>query len=64
MKLPVIGDRVYCKSANYEGYGEVTYIDNKNLYEHHFSPIQVTMEKPDNDGHLVKRFSMKEIKYK
>jgi hypothetical protein len=62
MKTPEIGDRIYVVTDFYSGYGEVTYIDYKNLYVNSSYPIQVTMEEPDSDGHYYTRVNLKEIK--
>lgn len=59
--LPKVGDRVRCKSEMYSGTGTVVYIDHPSLYVHHLLPIQVELDKPDEDGHRVKRFSLKEV---
>lgn len=46
----------------YEGEGTVFYIDNPNLFNHDFMPIQVELDKPDGDGHSMMRFSLREVK--
>lgn len=57
-----IGDRVKINSLVYKGEGTVVYIDKTNLFNHYFSPIQVEMDEPDDDGHRMKRFNLKEVK--
>jgi hypothetical protein len=59
MKVPAIGDLVYLEEY---GYAEVTYIEYKNLYNHHFKPIQVTLENPYDHEHYVIRVSLLDIR--
>jgi len=44
------------------GTGVVTFIDTPNIYEHHYQPIQVELEKPyDNHKHITYRTNLKTL---
>ena len=57
------GDRVSCKSDMYSGTGTVFHVQYDALLLNEFYPIQVELDEPDNDGHSMKRFNLKEIKF-
>ena len=50
------GDRIYVRTLLFEGWATVTDVFPGELY-----PIQVVLDKPDGDGHAVKRVSEYEI---
>jgi hypothetical protein len=50
------GDRIYVRTLLFEGWAMVTDVFPGELY-----PIQVTLDKPDGDGHTVKRVSIYDI---
>jgi hypothetical protein len=56
-----IGDRVETSSSMFSGAGSVVFIDNVNLYNEECLPIQVELDEPDEDGHKMKRFTLKEV---
>ena len=44
------------------GTGVVTFIDTPNIYEHHYQPIQIDLEKPyDNHKHITYRTNLKTL---
>lgn len=64
MERVKVGDRVKVSSEWLCGAGTVTFIDEKSLYINYFLPIQVELDEPDEDGHYIKRFSLKEVQKK
>lgn len=59
-----IGDRVSVDSFLYSGEGTVVFIDEANLFNAHYLPIQVELDEADSDGHKMKRFNLKQVKLK
>jgi len=50
------GDRIYVRTLLFEGWATATDVFPGELY-----PIQVTLDKPDGDGHAVKRVNIYDI---
>lgn len=68
-RIPKIGDTVEIKSHEYNGLAIVTYIDQANIFNHEFRPIQVEILPEDlaqfeenNHNHDIVRFSLPDIK--
>lgn len=61
VRIPKEGDRVRVKSLDIKG--RVMYVDQPTLYQHHFSPIQVTLDKPYEDGQCMYRTDLKDIAF-
>lgn len=55
-----IGDRVEIPSIKIKG--RIQYIDQKNLFNSHYQPIQVILDE-SFDGQLMQRTSLKDIKF-
>lgn len=53
-----VGDRVRFKSTFLSGSGVISYIDTRNLFNGHLSPIQVDV---DGTQYGLLRFSLKEL---
>jgi hypothetical protein len=56
MKQVRPGDRIYVRTLLFEGWAVVADVFPDELY-----PIQVTLDKPDGDGHAVKRVNIYDI---
>jgi hypothetical protein len=56
MKKVRPGDRIYVRTLLFEGWATVTDVFPGELY-----PIQITLDKPDGDGHRIKRVSIYDI---
>lgn len=61
VRIPKEGDRVRIKSIDIKG--KVMYVDQPSLYQHHMSPIQVTLDKPYEDDHCMYRTDLKDIAF-
>ena len=61
VRIPKEGDRVRIKSIDIKG--TVFYVDQPSLYQHHMSPIQVTLDKPYEDDHCMYRTDLKDIAF-
>lgn len=60
MKILEEGQRVRVKSVNIKG--TIFYIDQPNYFNHHFHPIQITLDKPYDDlGQVMFRTNVKDI---
>jgi len=59
-RMPKIGDKVLIPSIDHEGI--IDYIDDKNLFNHHFFPIQVHLLEPF-DYQFLYRTSLKDMVY-
>lgn len=55
--MVTIGSRVFVRNDQFEGFGVVEYV------AHHgeLFPVQMKMERPDENGHKIKRVAFKEI---
>lgn len=49
-------ERVYVRTRDFEGRATVLHIIQNEFY-----PVQVELDKPDDDGHRIKRVSFHEI---
>lgn len=62
MYKPSIGDRVHVQDEFVIGTGTIVFIDQPNLYNHYWNPIQVELDSPyDDSQQIVYRFSLSEV---